>query len=97
MLEHVDYGASFETSDYDIAPLATLGAFSTSGATGWRSFEVTSAVASDLETASRAERSQYRLRFTIANNGDAATDIEQLSTAEATVNPPELELRALVP
>lgn len=73
LADHVSY-ASAAVAPMTL-PLASLGPFSTSATLEVKRLDVTGAVRDDLaDRAARANRSQYRLRFALATNGNTATD-----------------------
>ncbi len=96
--EHVSYGASLNSADFDTAVLADLGNLTNSSALGWKTKTVTEAVQDDWENKiSRGQRSQYRLRFPIITNGNAANDLIAITTRESVSNNPILEITYLIP
>lgn len=89
IVDHVDYGATFEGSDYFAGALtADIGTIAADTALGYKSLLVTSAVQADLSAA--RTRSQYRLRFATADgNNDGTSDFVSFGDAELSLGPPD--------
>jgi hypothetical protein len=82
IVDHVDYGATFEGSDYYAGALqSNIGVIATDTIRGYKSLGVSSSVQADL-TAART-RTQFRLRFsTTDGNNDGTNDYVQFGDAE---------------
>jgi hypothetical protein len=89
-VDHMDYGATLDGTDYDLAPLtANIGVLSTTAALESKALPVLAAVTADLIAARLT--SQFRLRFSLQDNdGDLAFDFVSFPTAESVENFPEL-------
>ena len=74
-LQHINF-ASFSSAPYSATPLAVLGILSTDGAAMTKTFNVVAPVVDDYANeGTRGGRSQYRLEFAVATNGDALKDL----------------------
>lgn len=97
VVDHVDYGAILDGSpgDYDGGLVALLGIFSTRGAVGYRTLDVTARVADDFSSV--RGHSQYRLRFSpLEIDFNFASDYVQYTDGEdsccAANSPPQLSV-----
>jgi hypothetical protein len=95
-VDHLDYGSTFDNSDYGIAALsASFTTLSSSATVGWKEADVTDALRDD-RTNSRS-RSQYRIHLAIeATGGDATGDFAYFESANNNVgtgNTPQLVVR----
>jgi len=92
IVDHMDYGTSLGSVDYNAAALiANIGTLSTDASLGYKTLSVTTNVASDILSRSR---SQYRLRFSDENSINFDNDYVQFTDAEdsccAANQPPQL-------
>ena len=89
IVDHVDYGATFEGSDYFAGALQTnIGAIASDTSIGYKSLLVTSSVQADLAAA--RTRSQYRLRFSLSDgNNDGTSDYVDFGDAELSCCTPD--------
>lgn len=96
LLEHVDYGATLNSSDFGISPLPGGALVLASDASlGVKELDVTTFVASDL--AAGRTRSQFRLRFSLMDtDSDSSDDLVQYTDTENSITgtgvPPQLVL-----
>lgn len=95
-VDHMDYGSSFENSDYGMSALSTsFGTLSSNATVGWKELDVADSVRNDL-TSSRS-RSQYRIHLVVeATGGDVTGDFAYFEAAENSVgtgNTPQLVIR----
>lgn len=95
-VDHMDYGSSFENSDYGMAALSTSFATLSSNATvGWKEADVTDSVRTDLQNS--RPRSQYRIHLTTeATGGNVTGDFAYFESAGNNVgtgNTPQLVIR----
>ena len=78
---HILYGIVNSTA-WNAVPLGMMDPLTTTTAIGPRSVDVTGAVAEDYaDRAARSNRTQYRLEFPTATNGDGDQDTIELGTA----------------
>lgn len=79
LLEHVNYGPSLEVTDFDTAVLEVVKLFGTAAGNpplASSSIDVLETVRKDWESrAALGQRTQYRLRFPKATDGDGQTDV----------------------
>lgn len=94
-LDHVNYGGSLTSTDFDPEVYATLGDLSSSATLGVKSLAVLGALNADL--AAGRSRSQYRLRFAALTDGDGQADFAWLHSGEHGEHPPTLEVTYLTP
>lgn len=81
-LEHLDYGASLTGSDYSASALSS-GVWATPLIAGLHAVTVSSSVQNDfLNRASRGDRVEFRLRFSLDVTADAASDGVYVATTE---------------
>lgn len=95
-VDHMDYGSSFENSDYGMASLSTsFATLSSNGTVGWKEIDVTDRVRDDRQNS--RSRSQYRIHLTTeATGGDVTGDFAYFEASENTVgtgNTPQLVVR----
>lgn len=93
MLDHLDYGDTFENADYNTPSISTsFATLSDSVGAGWRTIDVTDQVRNDLEN--DRERSQYRLHMAVENTGGTITGdyvyFESQNNSLGTNNTPQL-------
>jgi DNA-binding beta-propeller fold protein YncE len=94
VVDHVNYGASLDGTDYATGSLlSNVGTLSSDGSVGYKTLGVSSRVQNDLNNG--RVRSQYRLRFSLLDaNSSASDDYAQFTDAEDSccgVNkPPQL-------
>ncbi|PNY79903.1 Ig-like domain-containing protein [Deinococcus koreensis] len=94
-LDHVNYGVSLTSTDFDPTVYATLGDISSSSALGAKSLAVLGALNADL--AAGRSRSQYRLRFAALTDGDGQADFAWLHSGDHGAHAPTLEVTYLTP
>jgi DNA-binding beta-propeller fold protein YncE len=93
IVDHVNYGTTLESADYNAAALTpNIGTLSTDASLAYKTLNVATSVASDI-LASRS-RSQYRLQFSSENSINSENDYVQFTDAEdsccAANRPPQL-------
>lgn len=94
-LDHVNYGGSLTSMDFDPTVYATLGDLSSSATLGVKSLAVLGALNADL--AAGRSRSQYRLRFAALTDGDGQADFAWLHSGDHGEHAPTLEVTYLMP
>src|SRR5262245_41915179 len=73
LVDHVDVGPALDSADHGAAPIvAGFTSFPSDPALGWRVVDVTARVLADL--AAQRTTSDFRLRFSVANDGDGMED-----------------------
>lgn len=95
-VDQMDYGSTFENSDYGMAAISTsFTTLSSSATVGWKEVDVTDAVRND-RSAGRT-RSQYRIHMTTeSTGGDVTGDFAYFESADNSVgtgNTPQLVVR----
>jgi DNA-binding beta-propeller fold protein YncE len=96
VIDHVNYGASLDGTDYAIgALLSNVGALSSDGSVGYRTLSVASRVQDDLSNG--RTRTQYRLRFSLSdanlNGNDDYAQFTDFEDSCCSVNrPPQLTI-----
>jgi hypothetical protein len=94
VVDHVNYGASLDGTDYAVgALLSNVSTLSSDSSVGYKTLEVTNRVQNDLDNG--RVRSQYRMRFSLLDaNLNFSDDYAQFTDAEdscCSVNkPPQL-------
>lgn len=96
--ERVDYGASLDASDLDLAALdAASPVLSSDANVGWKTVEVAPSVeAAWAARATLGNRAQFRLRFATNTDGDASGDTARFCSSEG-VDKPYLTIQYLSP
>lgn len=95
-VDHLDYGASFENSDYSAASLSSsFGTLTSNDSIEWKDLDVTDRLKDDISNG--RTRSQYRVHFaieTIGGNviGDFA-NFESANNSVGTGNTPQLVIK----
>ncbi len=85
-VDHLVYGGTLDAGDFGLAALtADIGTLSDNDVIEYKNLPVTEMVRADR--AANRSLSQYRVRFTTDDNGDAVADVIALLAAE-TVDPP---------
>ncbi len=100
IIEHVDFGTTIKFNDFNTNTLHTAAVFSTNVTPGYKTEDVTISLKDDYaKRASRGNRSQYRLRFSVPTDGDGNTDVAYFHTKEqtGTSKDPKLVIIYLVP
>jgi fibronectin type 3 domain-containing protein len=101
LAESVYYGPSLDSADFETPVLihsANITTLSDSPSIGWKSAFVFAKVVNDyLNRGSRANRSQFRLRFPTNTNVDGQPDVAFFNSAADVFNKPYLRITYLYP
>jgi hypothetical protein len=90
-IDHMDYGASLESADYDASAInANIATLTSNSGIEWKDAEVTNAVKKDIDEGH--SKSQYRLHFATEEDGDGEVDTAYFYSANSghNTNPPQL-------
>jgi len=94
-IDHLNYGDSFDNTDYSISSLSfNFAIFSNNPDVGWRETEVTDRVREDRQNSRK--NSQYRLHFGTESSGGTDEEFAHFESAENTNgsnNVPQLVIR----
>lgn len=97
-LDHVNYGPSLNSADFDATVLRSVNELSNDAVIESKSLGVLEAVQDDwTNRADRENRSQFRLRFPLITDGDGANDAVLFVSGNAATFRPTLQIVYLVP
>lgn len=90
--DHLDYGGTFENSDYNVSTISSnIGTLTENTTVEWKDLDVTDAFKAD-RTAGRT-RSQFRFRLSTETDGDGSEDFAYLDSSESASNTPQLVVK----
>lgn len=93
--DHVDLGAGLNSADFGAVPiLSAVATLFTTPALGTSTVDVTESVRDDLANA--RTRTEFRLRFAVATNGDAGQDTSQVGGTAVNDEPTQPPLRLIL-
>jgi hypothetical protein len=97
-LEHIDYGATLDATDFNLAALSSIGVLSTTAALENKVLSVLTNVQNDYANrVARGNRSQYRLSFPTVSDFDSKVDAIELARGDNPTNPTFLQIRYFLP